>query len=161
MFYDYVLPRKLAKNTIKAYEDDFNAINNHSSLDFDEAPVTALTSQELRAAFASYAIDHKAASIRRVHSTWKAFFKFLVVDGHVDGSPMDAVPSPKPPKREPLAFEGWEDDFVPKLIDGVMNAPRPTRYPIYVWRERDLAVVSMLLATGARASELCGMNLNS
>jgi integrase/recombinase XerD len=93
-----------------------------------------------------------------MHSTWRQFFDFLVSDGLVDGSPMAAINRPKSDERKPKPLEGWDEDTVGRLLKSVMNGERGGRFP---WPELDLALVSMLLATGVRRSELLAMNVNA
>ncbi len=49
-----------------------------------------LTKVALRAAFASWADDHAAASVLRAHSSWSSFFDFLVAEDLVEGNPIGA-----------------------------------------------------------------------
>ncbi|MDP9020921.1 MAG: hypothetical protein M3N25_09005 [Actinomycetota bacterium] len=43
--------------------------------------------EALRAAFASWADDHAAASVLRAHSSWSSFFDFLVAEDLGEGTP--------------------------------------------------------------------------
>jgi integrase/recombinase XerC len=70
--------RKPSAHTIKAYRQDFAAIaslvtrGNPARMD-----VVDITKDSMRAAFATYAQDHEAASIRRSWSTWNELCTFL------------------------------------------------------------------------------------
>src|SRR5262245_38826494 len=65
--------RKPSPHTAKAYRQDFEAISALLAGTVDgvvDLRTTELTKDGLRAAFAVYAENHSAASIRRCWSTW-------------------------------------------------------------------------------------------
>jgi integrase/recombinase XerD len=107
----------------------------------------------LRRAFAAYSGPRSTATVRRCHSTWSEFFKFLVSEDLVDGSPMAGIYRPAPQKRLPKAFAA-EDEM--RILTAVLDASVKRRDP---WPELDLAVVNTFLATAVRLAELVGMNI--
>ncbi|MGA8329328.1 MAG: hypothetical protein WB777_08545 [Mycobacterium sp.] len=105
--------RKPSSHTMKAYRQDFAAIA--SVVTNGEAPsmkVVDITKDSMRAAFAAYAHDHEAASIRRCWSTWNVLCTFLYTGEQLAANPMQMSlvdwffsclepkrPLPQPPTR--------------------------------------------------------------
>jgi site-specific recombinase XerD len=123
--------------TLAAYRRDVQGIASRLGAledlgDLADLGLADLGRPALRAAFASWAGDHAAASVRRAHSAWSSLFDFLVADGILDGNPMAAVPKPKAPV------------VLPRSI-----------------RARDLAVVATFCVTGIREAEAVGLDLGS
>ena len=150
--------RKLAAASMKAYRADLAAISARLPEHDGAWTVEELTGPVLRAAFAVFAVDHAPASVARARSTWTALFDLLVSDGHVDGSPMAAVPRPRQPPRAPKPLLGWDKDTVERLAESVLAGERAGRG---VWPELDRVVVALLLGTGLRSAELLALNLGS
>jgi integrase/recombinase XerC len=90
---------------VKAYRQDFIAI---ATLITDGDPsrlaIVDITKQTMRTAFAAYAHDHEAASIRRCWSTWNVLCTFLYTGEQLAGNPMQLVGRPKLAKPLPKAL---------------------------------------------------------
>ena len=90
---------------MKAYRQDFIAI---ASLMTGGNParltVVDITKDSMRHAFAAYARDHEAASIRRCWSTWNVLCKFLYTAEQLAANPMQLVGRPKLAKPLPRAL---------------------------------------------------------
>jgi integrase/recombinase XerC len=84
--------RKPSAHTTKAYRQDFIAIANLMT-DGNPAWLTMadITKDSMRHAFAAYARDHEAASIRRCWSTWNALCTFLYTGEQLAANPMQLV----------------------------------------------------------------------
>src|SRR5690348_18088914 len=88
--------------TLLAYRRDVQGVAGRLAVlegigELGDLSLPDLERSALRAAFASWASDHAAASVRRAHSAWSSFFDFLVAEGILDGNPMAAIPKPKTP----------------------------------------------------------------
>lgn len=118
--------------------------------------VDQLGRQALLAAFASWASDHAAASVRRAHSAWCSFFDFLVAEGVVEGNPMAAIPKPKTPSSLPRSIRA--PDAVGRLLRAAAEADPRARNP---WPARDLALVATFCVTGLREAEAAGLSMGS
>ncbi len=68
---------------------------------------------------------------------------------------MAAVPRPRVSPPPPHAFSETDVD---RLVDVLKNGRVPARNP---WPSRDFAVISLLLVSGLRASEVIGLTLGS
>lgn len=142
--------RKPSAHTIKAYQQDFVAI---ASLITDGRPasldIADITRDSIRAAFAAYATEHEAASIRRCWSTWNVLCTFLYTGEELAANPMPLVGRPKLTKSLPKALPR---PAVEALLETVRSNEASTRRTD--WPERDLALILTSLLAGLRADEL-------
>jgi integrase/recombinase XerC len=97
--------RKPSAHTMRAYGQDFIAIamlvtNGHPA----RLTVTDITKDSMRTAFAAYAQDHEAASIRRCWSTWNVLCTFLYTRELLAANPMQLVGRPKLAQPLPKAL---------------------------------------------------------
>lgn len=148
-FLDDRRTRKPSAHTLKAYQQDFTAI---ATMVTDgraaEMSVTDITRDSMRAAFAAYAADHEAASIRRCWSTWNVLCTYLYTGEELAANPMPLVGRPKVEKSLPKALPR---PAVEALVGAVREEP-PRRATD--WPERDLALILTALLAGLRADEL-------
>jgi integrase/recombinase XerC len=103
----------------------------------------------MRTAFAAYARDHEAASIRRCWSTWNVLCTFLYTGEQLTANPMQLVGRPKLAKPLPRALPRTA---VEALLDAVARDQGSQRQSD--WAERDLAMILTALLAGLRAEEL-------
>jgi len=89
------------------------------------------------------------ASMARRLSELRSFCRYLVQEGVLESNPLEAVSSPKVPKRLPRYLKADE-------IEVLLNAPDIST-PL---GQRDKAIVELLYAAGIRLSELVNLNLN-
>lgn len=156
---EWMLARAVAKpsgNTILAYKADLASIagllrevTGGTGDALDAVRVSDLTVKNLRHAFSKFAADHSKASIARAQSTWRGFCSFCVAEDWLPGDPMSGVEKVRAPKRQPKPLRG-EAETATALLEFLKTVGREGRNP---WRERDLAVISLLLLTGLRSSE--------
>jgi integrase/recombinase XerC len=147
--------------TLLAYRRDVEGIAGRLAVlegigELGEVTLTDLGRPALRAAFASWASDHAAASVRRAHSAWSNLFDFLVAEGVRDGNPMAAIPKPKTPAVLPRSIRAR--DAIPRLLKAATEPDPRARRP---WPARDLAVVATFCVTGIREAEAAGLNVGS
>jgi site-specific recombinase XerD len=147
--------------TLLAYRRDVEGVGSRLAAleglgDFTAVGLADLNRSALRAAFASWAGDHAASSVRRAHSAWSNLFDFLVAEAVLDGTPMAAIPKPKTPAALPRSIRAR--DAISRLLK-VAGEPDPrSRQP---WPIRDLAVVATFCVTGIREAEAVGLDLGS
>jgi integrase/recombinase XerC len=142
--------RKPSAHTIKAYRQDFIAIANLVT-DGNPACLTVadITKDSMRQAFAAYARDHEAASIRRCWSTWNVLCTFLYTGEQLAANPMPLVGRPKLAKPLPRALPRTAVKALLETVAEDQGSKRRTD-----WAERDLALVLTGLLAGLRAAEL-------
>jgi site-specific recombinase XerD len=147
--------------TLAAYRRDVEGVGARLAglegyEDLSEVGVTDLVRPALRAAFASWATDHAASSLRRAHSAWSSLFDFLVAEGVLDGNPMAAVPKPKTPAVLPRTIRAR--DAMARLLAVATETDPRSRQP---WPARDLALVATFCVTGIREAEAVGLTIGS
>jgi integrase/recombinase XerC len=140
---------------MKAYRQDFAAI---ASLVTEGNPtgmnVVDITKDSMRAAFATYAQDHEAASIRRCWSTWNVLCTCLYTGERLASNPMQLVGRPKLAKALPKALPRNAVEALLEVVAQDRDSKRQTD-----WAERDLAIILTALLAGLRAEELRGANV--
>lgn len=151
-------PRKDSQNTLDAYARDLQSVLGEVArvVNAPRAGVTLAHVRDLkvlRRAFAAWSKPRSASTVRRCHSTWSEFFKFLVSEDLVDGSPMPGIPRPKAPARIP---KGFSEENEGRIISAVLEQSVARRDP---WPEQDAAAVFTLLLTALRTMELLGANI--
>ncbi|MFA5607137.1 MAG: tyrosine-type recombinase/integrase [Leucobacter sp.] len=148
-FLDHRQSSKPSAHTMKAYRGDFVAIAN---LLTGGEPVRLspadITRDSMRAAFAAFAADHEAASIRRCWSTWNVLCTFLYTNESLAANPMLLVGRPKLKKPLPKALPRAAVEALLSAVTQESDARRTD------WKERDLALILTALLAGLRAEEL-------
>lgn len=147
--------------TLVAYRRDVEGIGSRLAAlealgDLGDVGLDDLDRPALRAAFASWAADHAAASVRRAHSAWSSLFDFLVAEGVRDGNPMAGIPKPKTPVVLPRSIRAH--DAIGRLFHAAAESDPRARQP---WPARDLAVVATFCVTGIREAEAVGLDVGS
>ena len=161
-FLQQLAVRKPSPHTIAAYRRDLEGIGRRIASgsghgdDLDQVHVEDLHRHALRSAFASWAEDHAAASIRRAWSAWNGFFDHLVTEKVVAGNPMGFITPPRPNRGKPKAIPG--EDVASLLLQTAATEDSTSRQP---WPARDMALVATFLVTGIRLSESVSLNLGS
>jgi integrase/recombinase XerD len=135
----------LAENTVMAYRRDMRAFSSW----LNGREPSGLTIQEL-SDYAAWLHRQQLApaSISRNLVAVKIFFRYLQLEGIIQESAAELLGSQKLWQRVPQVL-------TPGQIDRFLLAPRKSDT---FWR-RDRAVLELLYATGCRASELSGLNL--
>lgn len=144
--------RKPSAHTVKAYKQDFDAIATllagvaervvHLTPD-------ALTKDAMRAAFATFANTHSAASIRRCWSNWNTLCDFLYTSDILGANPMPLIGRPKVAKTLPKGLGAETVSGLLAVIDQDHGSMRRSDWP-----ERDRAIVLVAVLAGLRADEL-------
>lgn len=89
----------------------------------------------------------KPATINRALRSLKTFFKWAVEKGRIDRNPAGDIKPVSEVKNAPRALGRKEQQ-------ALMRAVRKSG------RERDIAIITLLLHTGLRVSELCALNID-
>ncbi len=161
-FLQQLAVRKPSPHTVAAYRRDLDGVGRRLAGlcgygdDLEALLLEDLSKRALRAAFALWAEDHAAASIRRAWSTWNGFFDHLVAEEAVLTNPMGAITPPRPSRGKPKAIPG--EDVASILLQTASAPDTTSRQP---WPARDLALVATFLVTGIRLSEAVGLDLGS
>jgi len=119
-----------------------------------ELTLADITKSSLRVAFSEFARTHAAASIKRCWSTWNVLCTYLCTTDQLAANPMAAVGQPRASKPLPRALT--PQDIWAVLANVAAERGAAGRG---MWAERDLAMLLTGLSAGARASEICGLNI--
>jgi integrase/recombinase XerD len=138
-------PRTLAayRRDLTAYRDALEARERSVTIDDASAPDVAHHLAALRA-------THSNASVARAHSSIRGFYRFLVEEGRRDDDPAADLPSVSVSDLLPKALSEEETE---RLFGAVVGTG-----PAVL---RDRALLEVLYGTGARVSEVVGLNLGS
>ncbi len=140
--------RGLADNTIQSYSRDLLRFFQFLE-DRRRSPLQA-TQDDIMDYMSTL---QKALSIRscaRNLSALKMFFRFLVSEGKIQGSPARLLGAPKLPRKLPAVL-------TPDEVDMLLSQPDPSNQR----GQRDKAMLELLYATGLRVSELVGLRMSN
>jgi integrase/recombinase XerD len=134
--------RRLADHTLESYARDLAALvlfaagRDVRPEDLDRAALEAFVRQQMSAGLAPRSVARSVAAIR-------GYYRFLVLDRHLEHSPADDL---RPPRAWPALPKSLTLDEVDALIaQPDVSSPRGLR---------DRAMIELLYATGMRVSEL-------
>ena len=139
----------LSKNTLAAYRSDLALF----SLWLDEQKLDLLRADEVAinrylAHLHTRAEGFKPTSQRRLHSTLRRFYRWLLDQGRIKADPLLNVERPRTAERFPKTLS--ESQVEALLAAPDVNTPRGLR---------DRALLEVLYATGLRVTELIGLKL--
>lgn len=146
-FLDFIkIERGYSDNTLNSYQKDLQQFTKHLKADHPKA-----VSNEGIKAFLEHLHNEgfSVSSIERKLACLKSFFRYLLREEIVASDPTSDTSFPKKAKRLPKALSISETI---KLI----SAPRGEKHGAL----RDAALLELMYATGMRASEVVGLNLN-
>lgn len=140
------IERGLAANSIAAYRRDLTKFKG-----FLQSTHLVQVSPETVGSFETSlrAINLSSASINRIDSTLRSFFKHLQQEYGLPDPTLEIAPS-KAARRLPKALT---IDQILSMIDAAYREGEPVTL-------RDQAMLELLYSSGARVSELIGINLN-
>ena len=142
------IERGLSRNTVSSYARDlhsFSAFLSENSLDY------RVLADDVPQKFEVFLKSQKLAlsSINRSISATKGFYKYLALEGGV-GNPFVDHPNLKIPRKLPKALTIEE---VSRLISAALHEGDPITL-------RDHAILELLYSSGARVSEVIGINVS-
>jgi len=148
-FLDHLtIERGLSSNSILAYRRDLAKYSDFlvkEKLDFEQLTEKEIVDFEVWLKGFGLAIT----SINRNISALKSFYKYLAQEFSIT-NPVSAVASSKVPRRLPKALTIKE---ITSLIDSTKREGDPISI-------RDHAIIELLYGTGARVSEIVGIDIN-
>ena len=138
----------MAKNTVRAYRSDlvqfFEWFRGNGPGCITDVQLPDLSR------YLQHQHDRQlaASTIARHLVSVKMFFRFLVLEGVLTESKVELLSSPKLWQHLPKVLS-------PETVDRLLAAPQPSdRFPL-----RDRALLTVMYATGCRASEVTGMQM--
>lgn len=143
------LEKSLSANSVEAYREDVRKLHNYF-LDVNPVTLPAMVSyDDLKSFVIWYGTDNKNARTQaRVLSGIRAFFKFLLLEGEIEGNPASLIESPKVGFYLPNVLSVNEIDKIIEVID--LSLPDG---------HRNRAIIETLYGCGLRVSELVNLRL--
>jgi integrase/recombinase XerD len=137
----------LAKNSLEAYERDLAKLRTWAEK--NQLDLLALTRQDLR----EWLIDLSKAKLsenskRRLISSIRGFYKFLMIDGHIKASPAEDLDTPQKGVYLPRFLNQAEVETLLSEPDVSMESGL-----------RDRAILELMYACGLRVSEAVTLRL--
>lgn len=156
-FQDYLtIQRGCSIGTVQSYSRDLRMFNNYLEDKNWSNDVSQIQEREI-ISFLAYLSNpdsnkkpNSVITRARKLSSIRSFFTFLRKRKYIDQNPSEDIELPSLPELEP---EYLKIDEYQKLLRTI----RVFASPFY--RDRDLAIFSLFLATGIRVSELVGLKL--
>jgi integrase/recombinase XerD len=141
------IERGLAENTLVSYQRDlskFAVFLNSQRLNFDSLSVEDITSFEVSLKEDGLSL----ASLNRVISSLKGFYKYCSIESSIDNPMLESI-THKLPRKLPKALS----------IDEITNLIESAKREGDLMSPRDFAILELLYSTGARVSEIVGINI--
>lgn len=142
------IERGLAENTLVSYQRDLTKFGGFlltQRLNFDSVSLEDVTAFEVSLKDA----DLTLASINRVISSLKGFYKYCSIESSIDNPMLESV-SHKLPRKLPKALS---IDEMSRLIESAKREGDPMS-------PRNVAILELLYSTGARVSEIIAINVS-
>ena len=148
--------RNLSQFTVQGYKHDIKKFLEFISGNFRKDLLPGDVTREMVQQFLKYLADHgyrkknEAATRARRLTALSSFFKFLYREGLIRNNPTAELSVPKGRVNEPAFLTEEEYHLLLKAVDGFGNP---------FLKERDRAILSMFLSTGARLSEVINLDV--
>lgn len=141
--------KRYSRHTLVAYENDLTGFFNFLELQYAGIELPEIKAIFIRSWLAAMKEKNEAGAktLNRKISSLKSFFKFLMKKGVIDITPMEAVATPKLPKRVPHFVD--EKDMS-RLFD-------PIRFANDWMGKTEKLILEILYQTGIRKSELINL----
>lgn len=144
-FLDYLrLEKGSSEKTIKSYNVDITYFFNLTNKSYDKIikDDIFLFIEHLKSS------NFKHNTIQRKISSLKSFYRFLYINKYIEIDPINSIKTMKKQKRLPEVLD--ENDFK-KIIETYNSEPNNVR---------DKLILKLLIATGARVSEIVNLNIS-
>ena len=151
-FLDYLkFQKRYSQHTITSYQNDLSSFFDYLRMQFDESQLQSIKPAFIRtwlAQLKSEGISSK--TINRKISSLRSFFKYNIMQGQIEASPMATIISPKVGKRLPQFVEKKDMDTLFEHVEFPDN-----------WTGRTERLLLLILYnTGMRQAELIGLKEN-
>jgi len=112
------LERSLSKNSIEAYTDDLNKLEQYSASFLNNKSPVQFDLKNLQA-FVKWVseLGFSATSQARIISGIKTFYRFLLMENELEKSPAELLESPKTTRKLPVYLTIEEIDKIVSVID--------------------------------------------
>jgi site-specific recombinase XerD len=150
--------RRLSHHTLKAYDSHLRKFERYLN---DDPPFEKITASDVRG-FLSSLTTLTSKSVLNHHIALSSLWNWGVGEGLVARNVVRDVAAPKPERREIIPFSKEEIQRILSACERSRGYTRPGKRRCNHRRPtalRDRAIVLLLVDTGVRASELCGLQI--
>lgn len=156
--------RNYSLRTVEVYLRDVEALRAHlREKRGKEIPLPKLSALDIRGQLAALYGQNGPATLNRKLSSMRAFCRFLLKRGVIEGNPAEAIRGPKKPKGLPRALD-VDDAF--RLVEAPTTTGRTSHRTLspeeearhVLLRLRDAAMMELIYSTGLRVSEACSLD---
>ncbi len=149
LYLDYLAVEKgLSALTINAYSGDLKEYIKYLK-GLDVALPSRITLDSSLAFSAKIIKDRSLSSRARILSAIKGFHRFLYLEGAIKNLEVERISSPKAVRKIPFVLSREETDMLLSSPDGSILGLR------------DSSLLEIAYSTGLRASEICGLKMES
>jgi integrase/recombinase XerD len=143
------LERSLSKNSIEAYLDDLNKLEQYSQSFLNNKTPVQLELTHLQA-FVKWIseLSFSTTTQSRIISGIKTFYKFLLMENEIQQSPAELLESPRTTRKLPVFLTIEEIDKLVAVVD--RSTPEG---------ERNITLLETLYSCGLRVSELVNLKI--
>jgi integrase/recombinase XerD len=153
--------RNLSKKTIAAYGTDLRQFQTCMADACESAQVADIRKEHLKVYIQGLGERYQPRSVRRKVAAVKSFWNHLEHEDRVAANPLRAMRvSIQQPKRVPRTIPLNEIDRLLSHLYRSLQRQKRREGLGYVSLVRDLALVELLFATGARVSEVCNAGVD-
>lgn len=144
------LERSLSKNSIEAYADDINKLEQYSQSSLNNKTPLQIELNHLQA-FVKWISEmgFSPTSQARIISGIKTFYKFLLIENEITQSPAELIEAPKTARKLPVYLSIEEIDQLIAQID--RSTPEG---------ERNITLLETLYSCGLRVTELVTLKIS-
>ena len=156
----YASARRLSAHTIADYTNTFRKFQESLA---DDPPLATISADRIRAFLAAQTGVSKK-TLLNYHTGLSALWTWALREDLVDGHIMRCIDRPRPEKRAIAPFTRDEVEALLEACNYSRAYTRPGQRQCRNTRPtalRDRAILLLLLDTGIRASELCGLSINN
>lgn len=151
--------KNLSSKTIKSYTIDLKQLTSFLSQRRYPQKVNRIGKGELRE-FLEFISALKPKSIKRKVATMKALFNFLEFEDKIPSNPLRKMRIQiKEPRELPKVMDLKEISAIFKIAYGRNQSVKLKKSYAYFQTLRDVVVVELLFATGARVSEIANLRM--
>ncbi len=151
-FLDYLtIECGLSVNTIQAYQGDLNRFASFAGIEEPEEWDAVRPGQVVDFLVAEKGRGCAIATVSRALVAIRMLFRFMAAEGLVERDVTEHLESPR-------LWQNLPEVLGRDAVDRLLAAPDPDHDR---WPRRDRAILEMLYATGARASEVADLKLSS
>lgn len=143
--------KRYSAHTIRAYRADLEQFAEYLKSDYDIESPTEVSQAIVRSWLASLidsGLSHR--TVNRKLSSIKAYFNFLVREGHLKANSAVRVHTLKIPQNLPVSASKTE----------MRNILEPVSDDLNFTQRRDLLIIELLYSTGIRLSELINLKIS-